>query len=88
MYADPDSLMNVLYYRTFERLQLIDNQLVSVQISLIGFRGYVIYLEGMITLTMTVENYPRHRTIPVKFAVIKVDSPYNILISRPTLNDF
>ncbi|XP_027070680.2 uncharacterized protein [Coffea arabica] len=86
VYVDPGSSVDVLYYRTFESLKLTKEQLTSVRTPLVGFGGHVVHPEGMVSLMVTISRNPRCRTVPVSFAVVKADSPYNRLIGRPTLN--
>ncbi|XP_027156081.1 uncharacterized protein LOC113756723 [Coffea eugenioides] len=86
VYVDPGSSVDVLYYRTFESLKLTREQLTPVRTPLVGFGGHVVHPEGMLTLVVTIGRHPRCRTVPVSFAVVKADSPYNMLIGRPTLN--
>ncbi|XP_027156819.1 uncharacterized protein LOC113757958 [Coffea eugenioides] len=86
VYVDPGSSVDVLYYRTFESLKLTREQLTPVRTPLVGFGGHVVHPEGMLTLMVTIGRHPRCRTVPVSFAVVKADSPYNMLIGRPTLN--
>ncbi|XP_027181960.1 uncharacterized protein LOC113780352 [Coffea eugenioides] len=86
VYVDPGSSVDVLYYRTFESLKLTREQLTPVRTPLVGFGGHVVHPEGMMSLMVTIGRHPRCRTIPVNFAVVKADSPYNMLIGRPTLN--
>ncbi|XP_027088751.1 uncharacterized protein [Coffea arabica] len=40
----------------------------------------------MVTLMVTVGHHPCCRIVPVNFVVVKTDSPYNLLMGRPTLN--
>nr|XP_027123348.1 uncharacterized protein LOC113740056 [Coffea arabica] len=86
VYVDPESSVDVMYYRTFESLNLTREQLTPVRTPLVGFGGHVVHLEGMVNLMVTIGRHPRCRTVPVSFAVVKADSPYNMLIGRPTLN--
>ncbi|XP_071909560.1 uncharacterized protein [Coffea arabica] len=86
VYVDPGSSVDVLYYRTFENLKLTREQLTPVRTPLVGFGGHVVHPEGMVNLMVTIGRHPRCRTVPVSFAVVKADSPYNMLIGRPTLN--
>ena len=62
------------------------NQLLPVEAALVGFGGHVVHPEGMIRLTVTSGRHPQCQTIPSKFVVIKADSPYNLIVRRPTLN--
>ncbi|XP_027178148.1 uncharacterized protein LOC113777314 [Coffea eugenioides] len=86
VYVDPGSSVDVMYYRTFKSLKLTREQLTPVRTPLVGFGGHVVHPEGMVSLMVTVGRHPRCRTVPVNFAVVKADSPYNMLIGRPTLN--
>nr|XP_027088722.1 uncharacterized protein LOC113710074 [Coffea arabica] len=86
VYVDPGSSVDVLYYQTFESLKLTREQLTLVRTPLVGFGGHVVHPEGMVSQMVTIGSHPRCRTVPVSFAVVKVDSPYNMLIGRPTLN--
>nr|XP_027095930.1 uncharacterized protein LOC113715828 [Coffea arabica] len=86
VYVDPRSSVDVLYYRTFESLKLIRAQLTPVKTPLMGFGGHVVHSEGMVSLMVTIDRNPRCRTVPVSFAVVKIDSLYNMLIGQPTLN--
>ncbi|XP_071933931.1 uncharacterized protein [Coffea arabica] len=75
-----------MYLRTFESLKLARECMTPVRTPLVGFGGHIVHPEGMVTLTVTIGRHPRSRTIPVNFAVVKADSPYNLLLGRPTLN--
>ena len=67
-------------------LKLTREQLTLVRTPLMGFGGYVVYPEGMVTLMVTVGLHFCCRIVPFNFTVVKVDSPCNLLIGRPTLN--
>ncbi|XP_027173900.1 uncharacterized protein LOC113773451 [Coffea eugenioides] len=86
VYIDPGSSVDVMYLRTFESLKLAREHMTPVRTPLVGFGGHIVHPEGMVTLTVTVGHHPRCRTIPVNFVVVKADSPYNLLLGRPTLN--
>ncbi|XP_027075705.1 uncharacterized protein [Coffea arabica] len=86
VYVDPGSSIDVLYYRTFESLKLTREQLTPVRTPLVGFGGHIVHPEGVVTLMVTVGCHPRCRTVPVSVTMVKADSPYNMLIGRPTLN--
>nr|XP_027123992.1 uncharacterized protein LOC113740649 [Coffea arabica] len=60
--------------------------MTPVRTPLVRFGGHIVHPEGMVTLTVTVGHHPRCRTISVNFVVVKADSPYNLLLGRPTLN--
>ncbi|XP_071920730.1 uncharacterized protein [Coffea arabica] len=86
VYIDPGSSVDIMYLRIFESFQLARECMTPVRTPLVGFGGHVVHPEGMVALTVTVGRHPRCRTIPVNFVVVKADSPYNLLLGRPTLN--
>ncbi|XP_071924826.1 uncharacterized protein [Coffea arabica] len=86
VYIDPGSSVDVMYLRTFESLKLAREHMTPVRTPLVGFGGHVVHPERMVTQTVTVGHHPRCRTVPVNFVVVKADSPYNLLLGRPTLN--
>ncbi|XP_071906821.1 uncharacterized protein [Coffea arabica] len=49
VYVDPDSSVDVLYYRTFKNLKLTREQLTPVRTPLVGFGGHVVHPEGMVS---------------------------------------
>ncbi|XP_071909730.1 uncharacterized protein [Coffea arabica] len=85
VYVDQGSAVDIMFYRVFKELGLEDGQL-TVRTPLMGFTGPPINPEGMITLMVTVGQAPKCRTIPVNFAVVKQQSPYNVFLGRPALN--
>ncbi|XP_027166409.1 uncharacterized protein LOC113766415 [Coffea eugenioides] len=86
VYVNLENSVDIMYYRTFKSLKLTRDQLTSVRTPLVGFGGHVVHSEGMITLMVTIGCHLHCHTITVNFAVVKVDSPYNLLIGRPMLN--
>nr|XP_027093621.1 uncharacterized protein LOC113714021 [Coffea arabica] len=64
VYVDPESSVDVMYYRTFESLKLTREQLTPVRTPLVGFGGHVVHPEGMVNLMVTIGRHPRCRTVP------------------------
>ena len=85
-YVNFGSLVDVLYYQTFDRLDLKYDQLALVRTPLVGFGGHVVYFESMIILTMTMGMYLLCRIIPVNFAILNMDTSYNMHLDRHTVN--
>nr|XP_027086665.1 uncharacterized protein LOC113708406 [Coffea arabica] len=86
VYVGPESSVDVMYFRTFEILNQTREQLSPVRTPLVGLGGHVVHPERVMTLTVTVGHHPRCRTITVNFVVVKIDSPFNLLMGRPTVN--
>ena len=63
-------------------------QLIPTNASLEGFGGTRVYPPGVVTLSMTVEDYPQQITRDVTFLVVDYSSTYNAILGRPTLNSW
>ena len=61
-------------------------QLVLTNAPLVGFEGIRVYPLGVVTLPVTVGNYPQQITKDVTFLVVNCSSAYNAILGRPTLN--
>ena len=44
------------------------------------------FLLGMVTLSVMVDDYPQQITKDVTFLVVNCSSAYNVILGRPTLN--
>lgn len=86
VYISTGNSVDVIYYWTFQKMGLKDNQLTPVRTHLVRFRGHIVYPEGMISLIITIGKSPKSRTIQVNFNVVKADMPYNMLFGRLILN--
>ena len=55
---------------------------------LVGFGGTRVYPLGVVTLPVTVGDYPQQITRDVTFLVVVCSSVYNAILGRPTLNSW
>ena len=55
-------------------------------VPLIGFGGTRVHPLGVVTLPVTIGDYPQQITKDVTFLVVDCSSAYNIILGRPTLN--
>lgn len=83
--VDNKSIVDVLFYDTFEQMKLPMDRLVPVQYPLYNFNREAIISEGVITLPMTLGITPRHLNLKINFLVINVPSVYNMILSRPCM---
>ena len=86
--VDNVSLANILYYPTFQQMNLGRDQLHPVHSPLVGFGGMKVQPVGTITLLVVVGAYPQQVTRNVNFLVVDCSSSYNAIIGRPTLNSW
>ncbi|XP_075666706.1 uncharacterized protein LOC142636381 [Castanea sativa] len=61
-------------------------RLVPTNAPLVGFGGTRVYPLGVVTLFVTVGDYPQQVTKDVAFLVINCSSAYNAILGRPILN--
>jgi len=57
--VDNGSSANILYYLTFQQMRIDRERLVPTNSLLVGFRGTKVYPLGIITLPITVGDYPQ-----------------------------
>ena len=85
--VDNGSSADILYYPTFQQMNLGQDQLHPVYSPLVGFGGMKVQPVGTITLPVVVGAYPQQVTRNVNFLVVDCSSSYNAIIGRPTLNN-
>ena len=83
---DNESSTDILYYPAFQQMRIEREQLVLTNTPLIGFGGTRVYPFGVVTLPITVDDYPQQITKDVLFLVIDCSSTYNAIVGHPTLN--
>ena len=63
-------------------------RLVPTNAPLVGFGGTRVFPLGVVTLSMTVGDYPQQITKDVTFLVVDCLSTYNAILGGPTLNSW
>ena len=76
----------MMFWPTFEKLQLSPDQLRLYGGCLYGFSGDQVEARGYIELRMTFTDGLASRTEKIRYLVVNAPSAYNILLGRPTLN--
>ena len=84
--VDNESSTDILYYPAFQQMRIEREQLVLTNTPLIGFGGTRVYPFGVVTLPITVDDYPQQITKDVSFLVIDCSFAYNAIVGHPTLN--
>ena len=83
---DNGSSTDIIYFPTFQQLQLDEKRLRPFESPLVSFSGDRVYPKGIITLNVTVGTHSRQLTCQLDFLVVDCPSSYNVIIGRPTLN--
>ena len=84
--VDQGSLADVMFWTTFNKLQLSPDMLRPYTGCLYGFAGDQVEVRGHLELRTTFTDGTASRTENIKYLVVNAPSPYNILLGRPTLN--
>lgn len=85
--VDNGSSADILYWSAFLHLGINRDKLVPATCPLIGFAGEQVYPVGSIELPVTPGEYPRQKTIMVKFLLVDKPSAYNVILGRAALNE-
>jgi len=85
--VDQGSSVDVFYWRTFEKIRLEGNEIIPLDEQIVGFFGERVDTKGYIDLhTRFGEPGRRQKTISVWYIVVDVNTSYNALLGRPSLN--
>ena len=84
--VDQGSSVDVMFWPTFEKLQLSPDQLRPYGGCLYDFAGDQVEVRGYIELRKTFTDGAASRTEKIRYLVVNAPSAYNILLGRPTLN--
>ncbi|XP_068476604.1 uncharacterized protein [Phaseolus vulgaris] len=83
---DQGSSADVMFWLTFNKLQLLPNQLRPYDGCLYGFARDQVEVRGHVELRTTFTYDTTSRTVSIRYLVINAPSAYNILLGRPALN--
>ena len=86
--VDNDNSTDILYYQALQQMGIDRAQLIPTNAPLVGFGGTRVFLLGVVTLSVTVGDYPQQITRDVTFLVVDCSSTYNGILGRPALNSW
>jgi len=84
--VDQGSSVDILYWATYQKLQLPDTAMVPYDEPIYGFSGEQVSTRGYIDLHTVFREGTQTKTIPIRFLIVDVPTSYNILLGRPSLN--
>ncbi|XP_075670202.1 uncharacterized protein LOC142639965 [Castanea sativa] len=82
------SSADILYYPAFQQMGIDRERLVPTNTPLVGFGGTRVFSLGVVTLAVTVGDFPQRITKNVAFLLVDYSSAYNAIIGHPTLNSW
>ena len=83
---DQGTSADVMFWSTFNNLQLSPDQLKSYDGCLFGFAGDQVEVRRYFELRTTFSDGTIARTINIRYIVVNASSAYNLLLERPFLN--
>ena len=83
--VDDGSLVHILYYQAFQRIGLKDSDLRPSPNPMYRFTRDSVVPVGVITLLLTMGEYPRESCMMADFLVIDQPSAFNAVLGRPSL---
>ena len=86
--VDNGSSADILYYPTFQQIEIDRACLIPTNAPLVSFGGTKLFPLGAVTLSVTVGDYLQQITKNVTFLVVDCLSAYNGSLGRPTLNSW
>jgi len=84
--VDQGSSVDILYWATYQKLQLPDTAMVPYDEPIYGFSGEQASTRGYIDLHTVFREGTQTKTIPIRFLIVDAPTSYNILLGRPSLN--
>lgn len=85
---DQESSANILYWKTFKRMEVSEDVVMPFNEQIVGFVGERVDIRGYIDLRTSLGVDKKAREITVRFLLVEADTSYNVLLGRPCLNAF
>ena len=84
--VDQGRSVDILYWGTYQKLQLPDTAMVPYDEPIYGFSGEKVSTRGYIDLHTVFRYGVQTKTIPICFLIVDAPTSYNVLLGRPSLN--
>ena len=83
---DQGSSVDIIYWKTFQQLQIPAEELIPYDEPIYGFSGERVPTRGYVDLHTTFGEGRQTRTIQVRYLIVDAHTSYNMLLGRPSLN--
>jgi len=84
--VDQGSLVDILYWATYQELQLPDTAMIPYDEPIYSFSDEQVSTRGYIDLHTVFREGTQTKTILIRFHIVDAPTSYNILLGRPSLN--
>ncbi|WOL03954.1 hypothetical protein Cni_G12674 [Canna indica] len=84
---DQGSLIDILPYFTFEKMQLTETSLSPCNRDLVGFSRKRVNVQGSIWLRTMFDSQSKAKMTDMHYLVIDVPSHYHMVLGQPSLNN-
>ncbi|XP_068483323.1 uncharacterized protein [Phaseolus vulgaris] len=84
--VDQGSSVDILFWDTFKRLHLREEDIVPFREQTIGFSGERVNTKGYIDLMTTFGRGNKTKKIKIRYLVVDASTSYNVLLGRSSLN--
>jgi len=84
--VDQGSSVDILYWATYQKLQLPDTAMILYNETIYSFSGEQVSTRGYIDLHIVFQDGTQTKTIPICFLIVDVPTSYKVLLGRPSLN--
>jgi len=81
--VDQGSSVNIIYWATYQKLQLLDTTMVPYDEPIYGFSSEQVSTRGYIDLQTVFRDGTQTKTISIRFLIVDVPTSYNVLPSTP-----
>lgn len=85
---DNESSVNIMAYSIFQRLGLLDKELLPTNNELYGFMGDRVQIMGKVKLPLTLGAESMAITQITEFMVVYEDISYKTILGKPVLREF
>ena len=86
--VDNGSLVNIIFRATLDKMQMGGIELKPVKTPLVRFGGLEVMQRGILTLPTSLGEGSKRKTLMIEYLVVDALFVYNLILGRPTLNDF
>ncbi|XP_017441044.1 uncharacterized protein LOC108346478 [Vigna angularis] len=85
---DQGSSANILYWKTFQQMNLSKDIIASFNEQILGFAGERVDTMGYVNLRTSLGTERGAKELKVRFLLVEANTSYNVLLGRPCLNAF